>query len=372
MTRAKSLALLGIPAAGALGGGGYGITYLINDEFTTDRAAGNVDGTAAEPGPGTRSVIGDSPAVIEISSSTLTRASTGQPFSDGRGIKWTGITRAAGVAMIATVGNAVFGRFGLTRVSSNVIEGEGGWAIGSIRQINGDFVYTPSALSHVAVVLNSSSKNNAMMLVKDNGSWVLCYITKTYVYSVLQPFLQYRGDGSPDSDYLRVAQLPAPFDTDNGIATDVHSGSVSAGATFSHEADTWIEYTVTTRPTAGQTETRFRVQDGSNYWQVTVDSSGNIDLDEVVSGTPTQRGTAAGVVSSGHRVCIVADDTTITVYSNDVQRFSYASASNFKSATAGELETLGTGGAVSNLITMPRTLSGRAATILNAFAAGQS
>lgn len=34
-----------------------GITWLLRDEFTTDLAAGSVNGTAAEPGPGTRTVV---------------------------------------------------------------------------------------------------------------------------------------------------------------------------------------------------------------------------------------------------------------------------------------------------------------------------
>ena len=33
------------------------LRYLLRDEFTTDLAAGAVNGTAAEPGPGTRTVV---------------------------------------------------------------------------------------------------------------------------------------------------------------------------------------------------------------------------------------------------------------------------------------------------------------------------
>ncbi len=35
-----------------------GVTYLLRDEFTTDAAAGAVNDTAAEPGPGTRRNVG--------------------------------------------------------------------------------------------------------------------------------------------------------------------------------------------------------------------------------------------------------------------------------------------------------------------------
>jgi len=37
--------------------GGAGIAYLLRDEFHTDRAAGSVNGTPAEPGPGTRTAV---------------------------------------------------------------------------------------------------------------------------------------------------------------------------------------------------------------------------------------------------------------------------------------------------------------------------
>lgn len=40
-----------------LGGAKKEITWLLRDDFTTDLAAGSVNGTAAEPGPGTRGVV---------------------------------------------------------------------------------------------------------------------------------------------------------------------------------------------------------------------------------------------------------------------------------------------------------------------------
>src|SRR5690606_5532771 len=97
-------------------------------------------------------------------------------------------------------------------------------------------------------------------------------------------------------DWLCAVNLRAPWNTDYGIATQRLAGARSAGDTFTHEADCLLEFTVTTLPSADQIEMRFRAQDASNYWQVTVDSSGNLDLDEVVGGVVTQRGTAAGVI----------------------------------------------------------------------------
>lgn len=164
---------------------------------------------------------------------------------------------------------------------------------------------------------------------------------------------------------FRGAQLPTPWDTDNGIATEVLAGARNAGDTFTHEADCLIEFEQTTLPAAGQTEMRFRIQDASNYWQVTIDSAGDIDLDEVVATVVTQRGTAAAVIANGDRIVIIADDETIRVFEANVLRITYALAANFKTRTAGELEDEGAGGSVSDIISWPRVISGDALTELN-------
>lgn len=165
----------------------------------------------------------------------------------------------------------------------------------------------------------------------------------------------------------RIFQLGSPWTDDYGIATQRLSGARSPGDTFSHEADCLIEATVTTVPSGDQIELRFRVQDTSNYWQVTVDSSGNLDLDEVVSGSPTQRGTSAGVIANGDRLLIICHDDEIVVYEANNKRITYTSATNFKTATAGELETEGTGGSVSDIVSYPRHITGAALTELQRF-----
>ena len=100
-----------------------------------------------------------------------------------------------------------------------------------------------------------------------------------------------------------------------------------------------------------------------------------MSLDEIVGGSPTVRGSSAGVVANGGRIVIIADDTTIKIYTtvkkyeaNNLQ-ITYTSATNFKTETDGELDNLGTGGAVSDLISWPRTLSGAALTELEKYTA---
>ena len=74
-------AIIGVQ--GATGGRGGGLRYLLRDEFTTDRAAGAVDGTAAEPGPGTRTVV-DTGSDVSIASDVLVIAGGAGAWSDPR------------------------------------------------------------------------------------------------------------------------------------------------------------------------------------------------------------------------------------------------------------------------------------------------
>jgi hypothetical protein len=170
--------------------------------------------------------------------------------------------------------------------------------------------------------------------------------------------------------FVRVAQLTAPWNaSDYGLATQQLAGARAPGDTFTHEANCLIEFTVATLPGAGtQIELRFRVQDATNYWQVTVDSTGALDLDEVVAGVVTQRGTAAGVIANGDRIVITAVGQTIKVYEANTLRITYATAANFATETDGELETEGTGGAVTDIVSWPRTLSGAALAELQRYA----
>jgi len=149
--------------------------------------------------------------------------------------------------------------------------------------------------------------------------------------------------------------LTGVFSDEFGIIGDRLAGARSAGDTFSHPADCFIEFVETTVPSALQTELSFRIQDATNRWKVTVDSAGDLDLDEVVAGVPTQRGTAAAVIVDGERIGISAVDELIQVSDTAARQISYAVAANFKLEMSGELDTEGTTGAVDDIVTWPAT-----------------
>ena len=175
-------------------------------------------------------------------------------------------------------------------------------------------------------------------------------------------------DGDGWHDNVSLQQLGAPWDTAYGIATQRLAGARSAGDTFTHEADCSIEFTVATLPTAGQVELFFRIQDATNYWQVTVDSTGALDLDEVVAGAATQRGTSAGAITAGERIVINAHSQTIDVFDPGARHIHYTTAANFLTETDGELNDEGTGGAVTDIVSWPYALSGAALAQLTRYA----
>lgn len=79
------------------------ISYLLRDEFTTDRAAGSVDGTAAEPGPGTRTVR-DVENKLSVASGVLDVDAQATPAWGEEDLVYADVafTRTAGRLVIAT------------------------------------------------------------------------------------------------------------------------------------------------------------------------------------------------------------------------------------------------------------------------------
>lgn len=359
-----------ILGSGLIQSAGWTPEWLIRDEFTDTRAAGSVNGTAATPGPGTRTVT-DTGNLVSVGSGVLATVAPASPGIDPRTL-YGAITRTTGLCLVARY-NSVSGNDQGAAFHSGPATSTGN-GIG-IRQISGDIVVRAASGSSISTIsLDGTAyelcvvahSTGAIMLARKSGdaTWKLLWIDNAGAWATVYPGVA-NYQASYSIDYLRVTQLPAPFDTDDGLATDTHGGSVAAGTTFAHEADCLVEYTVTMLSALGNIDVLFRVQDASNYWICRTNSSGDISLQEVVAGSATQRSNTAGVVANGHRIVIIADGTTIKVYSNNTLRITYASATNFATATAGEVDALGTGGVVSDLKTWPRTLSGEAAAILN-------
>ena len=349
--------------------------WLIRDEFTDTVAAGSVNGTAATPGPGNRAVT-DTESKLSVGSGVMTISGGKASPSPSDPKLIFSATRAAGLAFVSnfTIDSFSFAAYiGWGRSTALRLEEDALWIrstslINLLTDASGlstaiDTTLATATAYSVAIVLRSAG---ALYCIKGGiyTNWTLLYKTAVAATADLYAGIN-NYNCALHSDYIRLISLPAPFDTDDGLATDTHSGSVAAGTTFVHEGNHILEYAATV-PSGDNVDVAIRMQDADNYWFCRVNSSGDISLLEVIDGdAPVQRSTAAGVVSTGHRVVIIADGTTIKGYSNNTLRWTYSSATNFATATAGKVLALGTGGAVSDLKTWPRTLSGTAAAILN-------
>jgi hypothetical protein len=351
------------------------IVYTLNDLFTTNDAAPLTSPRTCEPGPGTITFT-DTGNRGSISSGALLYTLTAGTDWGNPGGWGAGISRAAGLAFLgqwrtsaATRSMIGFDTNQAATVDDNSFHTDASGLV-ILARVGGVSIplvvpYTAAA-DHSCEVIQRAA--GAFYVWNDELLWVDASRSTATVYPAIVA-----GDtaaGGPVLSFAsaRAAQLPAPWTTDAGIATQILSGARSAGDTFTHEANCLIDFTVTTLPSAGNIDIRFREQDTSNYWQLLISATGGFTLNEVVAGTPTSRATQASAVSNGERVVIVCRNTTIRCQEAGVAAdfCTYASASNFSTATAGRLSDEGTGGAVTTIITWPMTLSGAAKAVLDA------
>ena len=356
-----------------VGSGVWTPVYMLRDDFTTAAAAPLTSPRSAEPGPGMLTVT-DVENKLSVSGEALQIASGRTvPVSLDPAVFETNATvRAVGYAaifkfsVVTHVNGPYIGFSALSSptANSNIAVYTSGNVITGRFYGQSDVNLLPYSNGEQITGVVILQTNRATILIKKAGVWYVGYVSLAGSTNYRAFVGNYSSIGI-SVDFLRTLMLPAPFSTDYGFASQQLAGARSAGDTLTHAANCLLEWTQTAIPSALQTEVRFRIQDATNYWQVTVDSTGALDLDEVVAGTPTQRGTAAGVIANGDRIVVIADGTTIRVYEANTLRITYTSAANFATATAGKLETEGTGGSVSDLVSWPRTLTGSAAAILD-------
>lgn len=354
-----------------------GVEFLFRDDFTTPESAPLTSPRTAEPGPGTGTVI-DTGDNLDIVSGDL--VNSGIAGSNDPRYATGSIARAVGLAMVAKS----FNTSNRNAVGFHSTQGDAlmiGWLVTSSGVLlrvydNGTLISFASGNVSadtdydMASIARSEGGFYAIRGGSEFSDWTLFWVGKLNTTDPLYAvWTATTGTGLLDA--LRISQLPAPWDTENGIATQVLAGARSASDTFTHEADCLIEFEMTTIPSGSDAEIFFRVQDASNYWMIRLTTSGRLQLHEVVGGTPTQRkGTGSGVLQSGERIVIVVDDEEIKGYHDNTLGWTYSSAANFKTETSGELDTPGGGGGtISEIISWPRTLSGAAKSALDAVAA---
>lgn len=349
------------------------VVYLFRDEFTTAQGAPVASPRAAEPGPGITTLV-QADGQFSISAGKLNVPAQASAV-------WGDLSACTDID-VARTGLCLALKPNASSLADGAVLGLGnGGGTGAASILHALYLSNNAAnyFSFLTPTWALAPFLDAGVLGATYSCYVIarpttgCFLvvgTKMLYVSDLGNTATLRGKFTNKKmvgtvDDLKLVRLPAPWNTDYGIATQRLAGNRSAGDVFVHIANALIAFTVTTRPVAGNVDFRFRIQDATNYWQVTIDSTGALTLNEVVGGGATLRATAAGVIVSGHSVLIVADGTTIKAYSNDTLRWTYASAVNFATSTNGLLFDEGTGGSISEIVSWPRQISGSALTILN-------
>ena len=128
------------------------------------------------------------------------------------------------------------------------------------------------------------------------------------------------------------------------------AGARAVNNSWTAPANFHLRFTVVSGVSAGSISLRLRMSNATNYWNLTSNNTGALNLFETVAGTPTLRASAAAVISAGSVVDVIAWDKSIRAYVNGTYRWSWETATNFKTATAADINSLGTGGAISDLI----------------------
>ena len=331
---------------------------------------------AAEPGPGEWTVY-DTANHLSISGGNLVVDGNGASWADPRIVSVNSFDRVAG--------RALFGGF----VSASSLNSFIGWnednipaaydqCPGGAYSQQGLVCYSyessfglgtttwsttfGAAPTRSALVLRSSGFFHFVLV---SGEWIVMRVANRFGTTPLWPVFSHSHVGGARSiKPLSVVDLPTPFDSDYGIATDRVAGVVAAGTTFVHEADCIIEYTVTAIPSSGNIKLQFRLQDANNRLEVQC-GTGGIVAYKFISGTPTQIGSLGTSPNGGDRIVIVADGTSVKVYVANILRIT-GTVSEFATETNGSLISVGVGGSVSDIVTWPRTLSGSALAAIEA------
>jgi hypothetical protein len=349
------------------------IVYALNDLFTTDDAAPLTSPRTAEPGPGTL-VATDTGNRQGIVSGQLKHILTvGRGWGDP-GIWGAAVARAAGMAFLS--------HFNISTV--NTISGMIGWDTNQASTLDDEALHIENLgllnarVGGVSVLLAhtyaATTDCTLEVILRSTGFFIIINDELAYVDASRTTATVYPGIVTGDAgtatwvyNHMRAAQLPAPWNTDNGIATQVLAGARSTNDAFVHEANCIITFTATTKPSAGDAEVRFRIQDATNYWAFRWNSDGGGRIFEVVDSVATQRGGApTDGLANGGKVQIICRDATIKLVYVDKVQANYTSATSFQTETDGMVGGLGTGGALSNVVAWPMTLSGTAKAVLDA------
>lgn len=354
--------LLGIAASG-----GGGIAYQLRDLFTTDRAAGSVDGTASEPGPGTREVTADSASALSIANDEIAVSAAASDTDPA--LYWTdntgnGLMRQAGLCLAWYARNTGItdpGWIGwsnsITLAADTMVHGIKGRAPYYGAAPGTNYAISRGDLRYVLLLHATGAK----LFYKLGNSYYLGGIFTTGADGTLWPALLGAAGYYADVRVFRVgASLWAdPY----SLCTSHVAGAVSAGQAFTHDPQFILKIKfVDTGTGSSATLVRFAIQDATNYWYLSVAAS-TIQLRVVIDGTGTLKGQVTTSIYDGNILTITRrvdgqQGWTFTVAVNGVSKITRVSETAFVTQTDGLVYQLGAvGAAIADLEIYPLSLS---------------
>lgn len=216
---------------------GYGWGWLFNDNFTTDLAAGVVNGTSAEPGPGTRTVLTDPGSSISIGSGWLQFSSVGGDAI----LREDAVTRTPGKMVLFSLkpnGTTPYSYGGFSKLSSTYSDdanGGSGFLFGSINLLSYPGISSTAGAVPDILINNVFRSYTAALravgthlLSHDGADWHLASVREAGNTATLYPCLYTVTARSPVyHDYLRlptVVWMPTPWYSDSFITWGTTNG----------------------------------------------------------------------------------------------------------------------------------------------------
>jgi hypothetical protein len=351
-----------------------GLTFLLRDDFSIARASPfsypfNAD-VVGIWGTGLDTVSGQAISGGEL---VYTNPNSSGGFKDPSLWISTSFTRKRGLVWYNRIkphNSNLFIETGYTDLAVPPTEPAAAYIIGSSFQIRSyrsatvlqsfGFPYIPVTLDAYADYYQILGSAGALYVVNNQLVWGDRYRTNTPIYfgSSLQPSsiagnLRYKTTRFIDLEANGISTW-----SDDNVSTSYLAGSVSAGATFNHQADFNLQWMHTNRGSAGSTNVDFRIQSLSplNCWRISISSAGTITLSEIVNDIVTLVATGGSTVANGNLVSVQASGNAIR-FRNNVTLIQYTSDGSFATATLGRLTNIATGGVVSGVWTFPYDLT---------------
>lgn len=347
--------------------------YLFRDYFGDARAAGTLNGTPADPGPGVRTVT-DTGSKLSLSGGQAVFAGGNIIPAWGDPGMWgeTAIMRAAGRAFLAQVTPYVIKNFQIGfDTDKAAVLGANAFNVGATGNVAS---YDTGAVRATLFTMGAAAYQ-LLVVLRVRGAhylarggvfaqWTLLWSSDIDATSVLYPGMS-NYDGAFTADDLNVFDFPAPWTQDPCAAFSRLTNPVATNTTNAPAGDAVLNYTFTYSSAADTyTIVRFRKQDATNYWYVYSTPVGSINLRQVSASVGTDRGSAASVFTNGvaYRVTVVASGSIYTVFVNGVQKVTYTDpGGSLTTMTTVEVENV-TGGPISELTTRPWPLPNGIAT----------